>query len=175
MSQNLTLARPYARAAFSLAHDAGQAAAWSQALAFATRVAADPQASVLLSHPLLSSTEAVALIAPDGADEAFVRFLELLAENRRLPLLADIAGLFEQQRAEADRVVKARVTSASELPSSELATIKAALLKRFGRDVEIETAVDASLIGGAVIDAGDVVIDGSLKGKLAQLQNALAN
>lgn len=175
MSQNLTLARPYARAAFSLAHDAGRTTAWSQALAFATRVAADPQAHVLLSHPQLSSAEAVALIAPDGADESFVRFLALLADNRRLPLLADIAGLFEQQRAEADRVVKAKVTSASELPPSELATIKAALQKRFGRDVEIETALDASLIGGAVIDAGDVVIDGSLKGKLAQLHNALAN
>jgi F-type H+-transporting ATPase subunit delta len=175
MSQNLTLARPYARAAFALAHDAGQTSAWSQALAFATRVAADPQAQALLSHPQLSAAEAVALIAPDGAEEGFMRFLALLAENRRLPLLADIAGLFEQLRAEADRVVNATVTSASELPSSELATIKAALQKRFGRDVQIQTALDASLIGGAVIDAGDVVIDGSLKGKLAQLQNALAN
>ena len=61
------------------------------------------------------------------------------------------------------------------LPASELETIKVALRKRFGRDVEIETAVDESLIGGAVIDAGDVVIDGSLKGKLERLQAALAN
>ena len=175
MSQNLTLARPYARAAFSLAQDAGRTTEWSQALAFAARIAADPQAQVLLAHPRLSSDEAVALIAPDGADEGFVRFLALLAENRRLPLLADIAGLFEQQRAEANRVVKARVTAASELPATELSTIRAALQKRFGRDVEIETAIDASLIGGAVIDAGDVVIDGSLKGQLAQLQNALTN
>lgn len=175
MSQNLTLARPYARAAFALARDAGQTAAWSQALTFAARVAVDPQAQVLLGHPQLSSADAVGLLAPDGADEGFVRFLALLADNRRLPLLPDITGLYEQQRAEADRVVKARVTAASAMPASELATIKAALQKRFGRDVEIETAVDESLIGGAVIDAGDVVIDGSLKGKLAQLQHALAN
>ncbi|MBA3485896.1 MAG: F0F1 ATP synthase subunit delta [Lysobacter sp.] len=175
MSQNLTLARPYARAAFSLARDAGQTAQWSQALAFASRVGADPQAQVLLAHPQLSSIDAIALVAPDGADESFVRFLALLSENRRLPLLADIAGLFEQQRAEADRVIKAKVTSATELPPSELATIKAALQRRFGLDVEIQTAIDESLIGGAVIDAGDVVIDGSLKGKLAQLQTALAN
>lgn len=175
MSQNLTLARPYARAAFALAQDSAQSADWSRALAFASRVAADPQAQVLLAHPQLSSAEAVGLLAVDGADEAFVRFLGLLADNRRLPLLADITGLFEQQRAEADHVVKARVTSAGALPASELATIKAALIKRFGRDVEIETAIDESLIGGAVIDAGDVVIDGSLKGQLAQLQHALAN
>lgn len=175
MSQNLTLARPYARAAFALARDGGQSVDWSRALAFATRVAADPQAQALLAHPQLASTEAVGLLAVDGADETFVRFLGLLADNRRLPLLADITGLFEQQRAEADHVVKARVTSASALPASELETIKAALTKRFGRDVEIETAIDESLIGGAVIDAGDVVIDGSLKGQLAQLQHALAN
>ena len=175
MSQNLTLARPYARAAFAFARDSGQSAAWSQALALATRVAADPQAQALLAHPRLSTADAVALLAMDGADEGFVRFLALLADNRRLPLLADITGLFEQQRAEADRVVKARVTAASALPASELETIKAALKKRFSREVEIETAIDESLIGGAVIDAGDVVIDGSLKGKLAQLQSALAN
>ena len=70
-------------------------------------------------------------------------------------------------------MVKARVTSATALPAGELDGIKAALKKRFGREVEIETAVDASLIGGAVIDAGDVVIDGSLKGKLGRLQAAL--
>ena len=175
MSQNLTLARPYARAAFSLAQDSGKASAWSQALAFATRVAADPQAQALLAHPQLSAADAVGLVAMDGSDEVFLRFLTMLADNRRLPLLPDITGLFEQQRAQADRVVKARVTSASELPASELATIKAALQRRFGSDVEIDTALDASLIGGAVIDAGDVVIDGSLKGQLAQLQHALAN
>src|SRR3546814_15010208 len=76
-------------------------------------------------------------------------------------------------RADAERVVKARVTSATDLPAGELDAIKAALSKRFGREVEIESAVDASLIGGAVIDAGDVVIDGSLKGKLERLRAEL--
>jgi F-type H+-transporting ATPase subunit delta len=175
MSQNLTLARPYARAAFALARDSGQTSAWSQALAFATRVGSDAQAQALLAHPRLSSADALALLAIDGADENFIRFLELLAENRRLPLLAEITGLFEQQRAEADRVIKAKVTAADALPAAELDTIRMALKKRFGREVEIETAIDESLIGGAVIDTGDVVIDGSLKGQLAHLQHALAN
>ena len=175
MAQALTLARPYARAAFSLSRDGGNAATWSQALAFAARVAADPQVHVLLAHPRLSAADAVALLAVDGADEVFTRFLSLLADNRRLPLLAEIAGLFEQQRADAERVVKARITSATVLPAAELDSITAALKKRFGREVEVETAVDEALIGGAVIDAGDVVIDGSLKGKLQRLQTALAN
>ncbi|MEG3791780.1 F0F1 ATP synthase subunit delta [Lysobacter sp. CCNWLW3] len=174
MSQNLTLARPYARAAFALSRDGGRSAAWSQGLALAARIAADPQVHELLAHPRLSSADAVGLIAIDGADEAYLRFLGLLADNRRLPLLPEIAGMFEELRAEAERIVKARVTAASEMPAAELASIKAALTKRFGREVELETAVDASLIGGAVIDAGDVVIDGSLKGKLARLQTALA-
>ena len=175
MTQALTLARPYARAAFALARDGGNASAWSQALAFAARGAADPQVHSLLGNPQLASADAVGLLVMDGADENMTRFLALLADNRRLPLLPEIAGLFEDLRAEADRIVKARVTAASELPATELETIRAALKKRFGRDVEIETAVDASLIGGAVIDAGDVVIDGSLKGKLARLQSALAS
>ncbi|RNF82209.1 F0F1 ATP synthase subunit delta [Montanilutibacter psychrotolerans] len=174
MSQALTLARPYARAAFAVSREGNRSAAWSQALAFAAQVAADPRVQVLLSHPQLAAADAVGLLAVDGADETVARFLELLADNHRLSLLPEIAGLFEELRADADRVVKAKVTAASELPAAELESIKAALKQRFGRDVEIVTAIDASLIGGAVIDAGEVVIDGSLKGKLARLQTALA-
>ena len=175
MSQSLTLARPYARAAFSLAQDAGSLPAWSDALAFAARVAADPQVTGLLGNPNLRDADAVTLLSPEAADETFGRFLALLAENRRLPLLPEISGLYDELRFDAERVVKAKVTSAIALPASELETIKAALARRFGRAVEIETAVDASLIGGAVIAAGDVVIDGSLKGKLSRLEAALTH
>lgn len=175
MSQALTLARPYARAAFAIAREAGAAAQWSDAFGFAARVAADPRVQSLLGHPQLGRGDAVMLLSPEGASDAFGNFLSVLAENRRLALLPEIAGLFEELRAEAERIVKARVTSATTLPATELDSIKAALKRRFGRDVEIETAVDESLIGGAVIDAGDVVIDGSLKSKLARLQSALAH
>lgn len=175
MSQALTLARPYARAAFAIARDANALPAWSDALAFAARVAADPSVAALLGNPGLTQADATTLLAPDGADALFGNFLGLLFENRRLSLLPEITGQFDELRFEAERVVKAKVTSAVELPASELDTIKAALAKRFGREVEVETAVDESLIGGAVIDAGDVVIDGSLKGKLGRLQAALAH
>lgn len=175
MSQALTLARPYARAAFAIAREEGKFAPWSDALAFSARVAADPRVSALLSNPQLSRGDAVALLIPDATSETYGRFLALLAEGRRLQQLPEISGLFEQLRAEAEHVVKATVTSAAELSGEELDKIKAALRKRFGRDVEVSTAVDASLIGGAVIDAGDVVIDGSLKGKLSRLQTALAH
>ena len=175
MSQALTLARPYARAAFSIARDAGALPAWSDALAFAARVAADPQVAALLGNPKLTQADAATLLAPDAAGEVFGNFPGLLFENRRLPLLPEIAGLYDELRFEAERVVKAKVTSAVALPAEELATLAAALKRRFGRDVEVETAVDASLIGGAVIDAGDVVIDGSIRGKLGRLEAALAH
>ena len=179
MSQALTLARPYARAAFGIARDAGDLAGWSNALGFAARVAADPQVAALLGHPRLDGGDAAALLAPgseqhDDAPAAFADFVRLLQDNGRLALMPEIAALFEELRAEAEKVVRAKVTSASALPAGELDGIKAALRKRFGREVEVETAVDESLIGGALIDAGDVVIDGSLRGKLQRLQGALA-
>ena len=181
MSQ-LTLARPYARAAYAIAREAGAAAQWSDALAFAARVAADPRVQSLLGHPQLDRADAVTLLSPPAAgassdlfaNDRFGDFLGLLADNRRLSLLPEIAGLFEELRAEAERIVKAKITSAAALSAAELDTIKAALKRRFAREVEVETAVDESLIGGAVIDAGDVVIDGSVRSKLARLQTALA-
>lgn len=175
MSQAMTIARPYARAAFAIARDDGQFAPWSDALAFSARVAADPQTAALLGHPALSHDDAVALLAPEGVDAKFADFLALLATNGRLAQLPEIAGQYEELRAEAEHIVLATVTSAAELPDAEVEQIRAALQRRFGREVQVETAVDASLIGGAVIAAGDVVIDGSLKGKLARLQSALTH
>jgi F-type H+-transporting ATPase subunit delta len=149
MSQALTLARPYARAAYAIARDHRAAAQWSEALGFAARVAADPRVQSLLGHPQLERSDAVALLSPPAAGNAgapdlfsndlFGNFLAMLADNRRLPLLPEIAGLFEELRAEADRVVKARITSATTLPAAEFDNI-----------------------------------DGSLKGKLSRLQSALA-
>ena len=177
MSQALTLARPYARAAFGVARDAGALPAWSEALALAARVAADPQVAGLLGNPKLAREDVGTLLAPAGgaADEAYANFLGLLFQNNRLGLLPEIAGLFDELRFESERVVRAKVTSAAALAEAEVETIRAALRRRFGREVEVETAVDESLIGGAVINAGDVVIDGSLKGKLDRLQTALAH
>ncbi len=180
MSESSTLARPYARAAFSLAHAGGTQADWSTALAFAAQAAADPKVSAMLGHPALAEADAVALLSPPddtapGAREGFGSFLGVLAANRRLPLLPEIAALYADLRAEQEQVVRARITSAVALGDDELATLRAALKRRFGREVEIDTAVDAALIGGAVIDTGDAVIDGSVRGKLARMQSLLAD
>ena len=176
MSSALTLARPYARAAFALAREHDQLSQWSMRLGFSAQIAMDPRVQALLSHPKLEADEAVALLMPPGApDPLFTQFLAVLTDNGRLALLPEIAALYAQQRAEAEHVVKATITSATVLDAVELGKLHDALKRRFGQEVEITTAVNPELIGGAVIDAGDVVIDGSLRNKLARLELALAH
>jgi F-type H+-transporting ATPase subunit delta len=176
MSQSLTLARPYARAVFAMARSQQRLPQWSSMLGFAARAVAEPQVQSLLGNPTLSPQALVEVIVPQGdVDPLFTQFLSVLAENRRLAVLPEISGLFDALRAEEERVVKAKVTSATPLSDAEVAKLRFALMDRFSREVEISTAVDPSLIGGAVIDAGEVVIDGSLKAKLARLDAALSH
>ena len=176
MSQALTLARPYARAAFALAKETGRLAPWSNMLGFAAQASAVPGVQSAFGNPQSQADQLVDLLLPPGdSDPAFRNFLAVLADNRRLALMPEIAGLFDQLKAEAEKVVKATVTSAQPLDAAELEKLRASLRKRFGQDVEVATAIDAALIGGAVIDAGDVVIDGSIRTKLARLGAALAN
>jgi F-type H+-transporting ATPase subunit delta len=176
MSSALTLARPYARAAFALASQHDRLSQWSMRLDFSAQISLDPRVHALLGHPALAVDDAVAVLLPPGeADPLFSQFLSVLADNGRMGLLPDIAALYAQQRDEAERVVKVKITSATQLTAGERAKLHIALRKRLGREVEITMAVDPELIGGAVIDAGDVVIDGSLRNKLARLELALAH
>jgi F-type H+-transporting ATPase subunit delta len=176
MSNNMTLARPYARAAFGLAREHGRLPQWSNLLGFAAFVALDPQAQGLLGHPKLGLEDTLGLLLPNGdVDPNFRQYLTVLADNRRLSLLPEIAAQYEQLKSEAERIVNVTITSAQPMAASEVETLTAALKRRFGSDIALQQAVDPELIGGAVIDAGDVVIDGSLRGKLARLQASLAH
>ena len=176
MSESITLARPYARAVFAIARERSRLPQWSSMLGFAAQAVAEPSVQALLGDPRLDAQVLAGVLAPTGeADADFTQFLAVLADNSRLALLPEISGLYDAQRAEDEKVVKATVTSATVLDAAELDKLRAALRKRFGRDVELTAAVDAALIGGAVIDTGDIVIDGSLRTKLARLGAALAN
>lgn len=175
MSQASTLARPYARALFLLARDSGQLSGYSEALAFSAQAAAEPAMHALLSDPRIAAADLVALLIHPEAPANMPAFLAMLADNGRLPLLPETAELFEQLRAETERVVKATITSAAPLSDSDLQMFKQSLKNRFGSDVDVSTAVDPELIGGAVINAGDVVIDGSIRNKLARLNASLDN
>lgn len=173
MSEPLTLARPYARAAFALARDRSALPNWSSALDFAAQASVQPSVRAILGHPALTVDALVALLAPDGADPLFQSFLRTLAENRRLILLPEIAELYAALRAESERIVKAQVVTAAPTDADQLARIRDGLRRRFGREVEIETSIDPDLIGGVLVRAGDVVIDGSLRSKLVRLRTAL--
>lgn len=176
MSHALTLARPYARTAFALAREHGRLPQWSNLLGFSAEIAGDARVQAVLGHPKLSLADLLGLLLPEGdVDANFRQFLEVLHENRRLALLPEIAMQYEALRAEAERVVKVNVTSAAPMGEGEVDTLVAALKRRFGGEIALTRSVDPALIGGAVIDAGDVVIDGSLRGKLARLRAELAH
>lgn len=176
MSSALTLARPYARAAFEMARANGSLGEWAGKLAFAAQVAADPRVTSLFGDPRVAVDDLSALMLPENesADSPFAGFVRVLADNGRLPVLPEIGALFEQLKNEAERVLKVGVRSATPIDAAETAKLKDALKRRFGRDIELEQSVDASMLGGAIIDAGDIVIDGSVRGRLARLEQALA-
>jgi len=176
MSETLTLARPYARAAFESARAGNTLAAWSDKLAFAANVIVDARVRAIVGDPRLSNADLIGLLLPQGesADSPFATFVGLLVDNRRVGLLADIAALFEELKRESERVLQVTLRSASEIPAIQAEAIKVALKKRFGREIDMQQRIDPSVIGGAVIDAGDVVIDGSVRGRLARLEGALA-
>ncbi len=177
MSNALTLARPYARAAFELARSNNALGDWAGKLAFAAQAAADPRVTALYGDPRVAQADLAALVTPEGepADSPFASFVKLLAENHRLPVLPEIGALFEELKNEAERVLKVNVRSATPIDAAETARLKDALKRRFGRDIEIEQSIDAAMLGGAVIDAGEIVIDGSVRGRLARLEQALTH
>jgi len=178
MSQPLTLARPYARAAFELASSSGSTLGdWARKLAFAAQVAANPDVHALFGNPRVGAAELASLFLADGeaADSTFAGFINLLAENHRLQVLPEIAALFEQRKREAEQVLQVRVRTATPIDEAETTKLKDALKRRFGRDIELEQTLDPAVLGGAIIDAGDVVIDGSVRGRLHQLEAALTH
>lgn len=177
MSNALSIARPYARAAFELARSANALGTWAEKLAFAAQVAADPRVASLFGDPRVAENDLVALALPEGepADSTFATFIRVLAENARLSVLPEIGALYEGLKQEAESVLKVSVRSATPLDEAETAKLKQALKRRFGRDIDMQQSIDASVIGGAVIDAGDVVIDGSVRGRLARLEQALTH
>jgi F-type H+-transporting ATPase subunit delta len=172
MADRLTVARPYAKAAFANAKAAGNLDSWSGVLARAAAAVRDERLSSLFGSPKVTSEQLagfVSGIAGDNLDQGALNFISLLAENKRLQFLPEIATIFEQLKADAERVIDISVTSAAPMGASEEAQLVAALTKRFNRQVRVQTAVDPSLVGGAVVRAGDLTIDGSLKARLERL------
>lgn len=176
MSSVITLARPYARAAFELAKGEQATAAWSGKLAFAAAVVGQSAVRGLIGSPKLGADDRIGLFLMDGepADSAYARFLRLLEINQRLILLGEIAGLYEELRADDERTLRVHVRSAMPIDPAQQQQLVGALAKRFDRQVTLDVSLDPELIGGAIVEAGNVVIDGSLRGKLHRLRAELA-
>ncbi len=174
--ERTTLARPYAEAVFRLASERKNLAGWSEMLKLASAVAADPQMNRLIDNPRVPRERFVSFfldVCGKKLDKDGGSFIRLLTENRRIQLLPEIAALYETLRASAESRVEAEVISATAVGAEQLKTIAAALKQRLGRDVTLATRLDPSLVGGIVIRAGDLVIDGSVRGKLRALATHL--
>ncbi len=177
MAELATLARPYARAAFEQAQaNPGGLARWSAMLNTAAMVVADAQMTAFIKNPQLDMAKKVELIVEicgDALDEAAHQFLLVLGKNGRLLVLPTIVPLYEQLRADAEKSVTATLVSAMAVPPAQVSKLEAALSKKLQRTVTLTVDIDPTLIGGAVIRAGDLVIDGSARGRLAHLDAAL--
>jgi len=185
MADNNTIARPYASAVFEIAREAGELAEWGDSLDKAAALMADGQVAEYLGNPALSDDRRLEFLTGlfDAADAGLLaggnargdNFLKLLLEYDRVAVLPEVAEHFEALRAEAENTVDVTVTSATPLSDAQQKAIAGALEERLGRRVTIETEIDENLLGGAVIRAGDGVIDGSVRARLEGLTNVLVN
>ena len=185
MADNHTLARPYAEAIFEVANESKDLASWSKALAAARDLLSDGQVTTFLSNPRLTGEEKLTFLSGllntaagtssvfSGGHKQGTNFLKLLLEYGRVPVLPEISEHFDALKARAENTLDVTVTSAVPLSSGEQSAISTALEERLGRKIHLQTEIEENLIGGAVIRAGDVVIDGSLRSRLESLANAL--
>jgi F-type H+-transporting ATPase subunit delta len=176
MAERITTARPYAKAIFALARQSNSLAATADGLTLGAQVVADPRVHTLLGSPHVTAAQLAELvngIAGSKLDEHGRDFIALLAQNRRLGFLPEIAALFVQMKTEVENAVDVDVTSATALSPDQESRYAAALQKKLGRSVRLRTKVDPGLLGGAVLKAGDLVIDGSIKGRLERLATEL--
>jgi len=178
MSTTTTLARPYAKAAFELAGADSATGRWTEMLGLASALVTDEKMASLLQSPQLTSQQVVQILVDTGGetfDSRFRDFLAVLSENKRFPLLPEITELYLRLQEEADRLLRVKVVSAFALDEDQATRLKDALAKRFEREILLQSEVDKSVIGGAVVYADGQVIDGSLKDRLAKLSNSLIN
>ncbi|MFT4607811.1 MAG: F-type H+-transporting ATPase subunit delta [Gammaproteobacteria bacterium] len=181
MSDFETIARPYAKAIFELASDEGSLQAWLGRLTAAAAIADDVGMQTMFDTPSMLPAEHVELFLSvyagiDGVEKAsaeFKNFISLLAENGRLSALSAITAAYEILKQESDGKVEVLVTSAQAMTKKQKDEIAKSLAKKLGKEVSITSEIDETLIAGAIIRAGDLVIDGSVLARLGKLSTAL--
>ena len=178
MAEYSTIARPYAQAVFELAKEQDRLQQWSEMLRLAAMVVADSNVKSLIGNPRVDKQQLMDLIlgvCGECLDDNARNFLAVLAENGRLGLLPIMAEQYEAYRAEEEKIVQAELISAFPVNEEQQQKIAAALKARLGREVSLNCKTDQTLLGGAIIRAGDMVIDGSVTGHLNRFANALSH
>ena len=176
MADNASIARPYAKAVFDLAQESGSFESWSAALASLTAISSDETFSALVNDPRVTNDRIADLLidlTKDSLPEGGTNLVNLLVQNDRLAALTDIEQQFADLVAKAQASVNAEVITAMALTEDQKSSLSSALEARLGLKVKLEETIDASLIGGAIVKAGDLVIDGSAKGRIEKLSTTL--
>ncbi len=176
MLENTTIARPYATAVFELAQETGQVEEWSAMLGLLSLVVSDTTLRGLITNPKVSRRQLQELVMDVcGAElsDQGRNFVKTLVQAERLQYAAYVQDLYEQMRAEAEGKVEVEVVTAYTLDEQQQDSIATTMSGRLGKQVTVKTSVDEALIGGAVIRAGDSIIDASLRGRLSELRNEL--
>ena len=176
MAELKTVARPYAKAAFEVACEHGRVSEWADMLNILASVTTQPKFKTTLRNPASSAEEKVSALAEvcvEVTTQQGKAFLLSLADNKRLTLLPAICELFQQFKLDFEKAVDVKFTSAFELSEAQVQALAASLAKKFDRTINCTNETDASLIGGVVIRISDLIIDASVRGKLAKLAEAI--
>ena len=173
MQEKLTIARPYARAAFEHAQETGTLAEWSELFTLLNIVISDKNMGLVLNHPKLNNEEFILDICADKLSATSKRFVHILTAAGRLALIPEIRSLYEEKRAQAESTIEVEVISAYPLTAEQQTSIAKTMAKHLNKKIEIKNSTDRTLIGGAIIRAGDSVIDASIKGRLKLMANEL--
>ena len=176
MAELSTLARPYAKAAFEYAREHGALAQSSEQLTVAPLVATDAGMDAVLGNPSLTSEQQARImidVCGDSLGAEAQNFISILASNKRLDLLPEISSQYELFKANQEKSIDVEVISAFDLADATAQKLAAVLGKKLEREVKVSTSTDNNLLGGVLIRAGDLVIDGSVRGRLNKLAEAL--
>ena len=177
MSELTTAARPYAKAVFELAEGSGTLDSWSEQLSAMASIASAEGSAELLNNPKINAGQKVDTfkeLANGNLNDQSVNLLKSLGENNRFVLLPDMASLFETMKSESQGEVEGEIIAAAAMSDVQESAIIGALEKRLGRKVKLVTKIDSTLLGGAVIRIGDLVIDGSLHGRFQSMKAAMS-
>jgi F-type H+-transporting ATPase subunit delta len=171
------IARVYAEALFEVATDKSRLDEIHDQLGqVADTIAENRDLQVFLFSPYFSSAEKRNGIrrAISGAEPELTNFLELLAEKHRMPVIFRIRRRFDEMWAKEKRRLEVRLTSAVELPSNVVDELGKEIEKQTGQSIELESNVDENILGGLVLQVGNMVLDASVRNKLERLRKEVA-